>query len=201
MGMQTKMHSEISEEDQLRADLYGFLANQLQSAPDQKHLNLLANLHGDDSAIGEAFRAIARIAGESGPSEISEEYEALFIGMGRGELVPFASYYLTGFLNEKPLAKLRNTMRDLQIVRRDGVAEPEDHVGSLMEMMAGLIVGQYTTPASLEVQREFFETHIQAWAPHFFSDLESAKNSRFYQPVGSIGKLFMEVEATAFKME
>lgn len=201
MGMQSELKSVLSEEDQLRSDLYGFLANQLQSAPDEKRLNLLSNLQGDDSAIGLAFRAVARIAGESNPSEISEEYEALFIGMGRGELVPFASYYLTGFLNEKPLAKLRNTMRELNIERKDGVSEPEDHVGFLMEMMAGLIQGNYSQTSDAAAQKDFFETHIVSWASHFFSDLEGAKNSRLYQPIGSIGKLFMEIESTALKME
>ena len=191
----------IDAEDRMRADLYGMLARVLFSRPDQSQLKNLSALSGDDSDMGRAFNALAKVASATTSDIAGEEYDGLFIGMGRGELLPFGSYYLTGFLNEKPLAKLRSSMRELGIERQKDVKEPEDHIGSLMEMMSNLIIGTYGEPASVTTQREFFATHIEPWAGHFFKDLEAAELSRLYQPVGAIGRLFVETETRAFSME
>lgn len=191
----------ISEEDRLRANIYDFLATYLLAKPDEAGMAAASLLSGDDAEFGKAFSALAHVAGKLSEAEIGDEYDALFIGLGRGELLPYGSYYLTGFLNEKPLAKLRNHMQTLGIERHEDVKDPEDHIGSLMEMMAGLINGRYGEPASIGVQREFFAAHIEPWASHFFKDLEAAESSRFYLPVGTIGRLFMEIEKSAFEME
>ncbi len=197
----TASTKEVSEEDGLRADVYGFLAGYLISRPDADRISAAKSLQGDETAFGRAFSALSRLAGTMTEQEIAEEYDGLFIGLARGELLPYGSYYLTGFLNEKPLAKLRNDMQALGIERREGVNDPEDHIGSLMEMMAGLITGKYADPAPIKIQRDFFMTHIEPWADYFFKDLEAAKLSRFYQPVGKIGRRFMEIEKSAFSME
>ncbi|HEY0834328.1 MAG TPA: molecular chaperone TorD family protein, partial [Azospirillum sp.] len=127
------------------------------------------------------------------------EYNALFIGVVRGELVPYASYYRTGFLNDRPLARVRQDLLTLGIERAPGVAEPEDHVATLCEVMAALIDG--TLGASdLDRQKRFFDRHLAPWAGHFFTDLEHAEAARLYRPVGAIGRLFMDIEAEAFGM-
>ncbi len=131
---------------------------------------------------------------------LEEEYFNLFIGVGQGELLPFGSYYLTGFLNEKPLAALRVDMDELGIGRVEGVKEPEDHIASLCEMMAGMITGAFGEPVSLDRQRAFFDKHIGCWAPRFFEDLQAAESAAFYMPIGSIGSVFMTVESQAFEM-
>lgn len=191
----------IGSEDQMRADLYALLANLLFNPPSQEILDLVCNLDGDQNTeMGQAFDALSVIAGKASLVDIRDEFNGLFIGMGRGELLPYGSYYLTGFLNEKPLATLRNTMRDLGIQKIESVKEPEDHIGRLCEMMSGLILGAYGEPAGLDVQKQFFSDHVGTWAGHFFADLESAKSSRFYQPVGTIGRLFVEIETNAFAM-
>ena len=191
----------ISEEDGMRASLYGLLGSLLFVAPDQKILKSMQGLSGDETEMGQAFNTLAKLAAATDVRTAREEYDGLFIGMGRGELLPYGSYYLTGFLNEKPLAKLRNSMKELGIARSDEVKEPEDHIGSLFEMMGGLISGSYGAPASVARQREFFDTHIEPWAAHFFKDLEEAELSRLYQPVGTIGRLFIGIETDAFSME
>lgn len=190
----------IAEEDRLRADLYNFLGLLLSGPPDEMVLSQTAGLSGDDSDLGEAMKALARVAQLSRPKTLESEYNKLFIGVGRGELLPFASYYLTGFLNEKPLAALRQDMAAQGLQRADNVFEPEDNIASLMEMMAAMIVGRFSAPASLEVQQTFFNKHLRPWAGHFFSDLEAAKTSVFYAPVGTIGRLFMEIEIEAFRL-
>ena len=190
----------IAEEDRLRAEVYDLLAALLADPPTQEKLSALGRLTGDGTAMGKAVETLAKLARNTSASSVEREFTELFIGIGRGELLPFASYYLTGFLNEKPLATLRKDMASLAISRAPNVYEPEDNIASLMEMMAGLIDGRFGTPASLEKQREFFNRHIAPWAAHFFSDLEQAKGSVFYLPVGTVGRTFIGIEKEAFRM-
>jgi TorA maturation chaperone TorD len=126
------------------------------------------------------------------------EYFDLFIGIGRGELVPYESYYLTGFLHERPLARLRADLAALSIERVENHSEPEDHAAILCEIMAGLIAGDFAV--SIERQRHFFDRHLAPWLGRFFADIETTKAAGFYRPVGTIGRLFIEIEAEAFAL-
>ncbi len=191
----------VSAEDRLRADLYNFLGLLLARPASEMLLEQSAALSGDDTPLGQAVAGLARVAKASKPKAVEREFNALFIGLGRGELLPYASYYLTGFLNEKPLARLRGHMAQLGIERNPDVKEPEDHIATLCEIMAGLIRGTYGDPLSVEDQHAFFNTHLATWAGHFFTDLEAAEGSIFYAPVGKIGRAFMEIEIEAFRMD
>ena len=193
--------AEIAEEDRLRADMYNFLGALLAGPPDQALLDQTAGLTGDDTPMGEAINAMARLAERLKPAAVEREFNALFIGLGRGELLPYTSFYLTGFLNEKPLAMLRRDMAALSITRAPNVYEPEDNIASLLEMMGGLITGRFGQVADLAAQARFFNTHLGSWAPHFFADLEVADSSVFYAPVGTAGRVFMEIEREAFRMD
>ncbi|ASP22365.1 chaperone protein TorD [Antarctobacter heliothermus] len=197
---QTAETHQIAEEDRLRADLYNFIGLLLAGPPDEMLLAQTASLTGDETEMGQAIGTLAKLAKVSKPMAVTSEYNKLFIGLARGELLPYASYYLTGFLNEKPLALLRQDMARMGLERADNVFEPEDNVASLMEMMGAVIVGRFGTPAGIDAQKAFFNKHIGPWASHFFGDLEGAKNSVFYSPVGTVGRLFMEIEAEAFRM-
>ncbi len=190
----------LAEEDQLRVNLYRLLARCLSSPIDKPYLSVLSNLHGDDTELGQAFISLAKSASNTNEERAAEEYQNLFIGLGRGELLPYASYYLTGFLNEKPLARLRNDMFPLGIERDPEITEPEDHVGALMDMMAGLIDGSFGEPQPLSIQKKFFENHIAVWTPHFFKDLQTAKEAKLYRPIGRVGEMFIEIEIAAFEM-
>lgn len=192
---------QLTEEDRMRADLYGFLSALLANPPGRELLNRAARLEGDEAtALGQGVQALARVAQGMTPAQVEREFTDLFIGLGRGELLPYASFYMTGFLNEKPLAVLRKDMAALSIRRAASVYEPEDNIASLLEMMGGLISGRFGAPAPLAAQRDFFMRHISPWARHFFTDLEGAKGSVFYAPVGRIGGLFLEIEREAFRM-
>lgn len=191
---------QIAAEDRLRADLYNFLGLLLSAPPDQMLLDQTAGLTGDDSDLGQAIGVLAKLARVTKPKTVESEYTRLFIGLGRGELLPYASYYLTGFLNEKPLATLRQDMAARGLARSETVFEPEDNIASLMEMMGAMIVGRFGTPADLGNQKTFFNRHIGPWAGHFFADLETAKESVFFAPVGTVGRIFMEIEAEAFRL-
>jgi TorA maturation chaperone TorD len=199
-GSEAVAEPAVPEEDRLRADLYRLLAVLLVRPPSRDVLSMCAGLSGDDTPLGRAIAALSRIAGSIPPKAADREYHDLFVGLGRGELMPYGSYYLTGFLHEKPLARLRADMTRLGIGRARDMREPEDNIASLMDMMEGLISGRFGAPRTLGEQREFFNAHIAPWAEHFFKDLEGAEGSVLYAPVGTIGGLFMEIEETAFRM-
>jgi TorA maturation chaperone TorD len=143
-----------------------------------------------------AHAALAEAASEALTRVSEREYFDLFVGFGRGELLPYASYYLTGFLNERPLSRLRGDLASLGIEQAENNFEPEDHAATLCEIMAGLAAGRF--PASPEAQRAFFEKHVTPWMGRLFADLESAASAKFYRLVGSLGRLFLEIEAEAF---
>lgn len=197
----TKPAGTLPEEERLRAELYGLLSRLLARPPTADDLGHLAQLSGDKSELGVGISALARVAAITSPEAAEREYNALFIGLSRGELLPYGSYYLTGFLNEKPLANLRQHMAKLGIKRAKSVKEPEDHIATLCEMMAGLITGAYGHTLSVADQEAFFNTHLATWAEHFFTDLEGAEGSLFYAPIGKIGRAFMTIEIEAFRME
>ena len=190
----------IDEAERLRAHIYALLARCLVRAPDADELNELSKLSGDSSPLGAAIDALAQASKTADAETLKDEYETLFIGVGRGELLPYGSYYLTGFLHEKPLARLRGAFRELGIERDPAVREPEDHIAALMDVMNGMILGLLGEPKSLADQRAFFRDHIQSWAPYFFKDLENAKNATLYRHIGTIGREFIEIEQAAFQM-
>jgi len=189
---------ERDELDLARARHWQLLGLLLRAAPDAPTLALVAGLEGDVSPLGAARAALAAAARETDPEAVEREYHHLFIGVGRGELLPYASYYRTGFLNEKPLASLRADLARLGIERAPGQADPEDHIASLAEVMAGLIAGDFAVePAE---QQHFFTRHLEPWAGRFFADLEAAEAASLFRPVGTIGRQLVEIEATAYTL-
>ena len=193
----------IPEEDMQRASLYGLLARVLAEPMGDETLEVVRALEGqsDKNELGAAFATLGTVAVRTPRGVAEEEFSALFYGDGSGgEILPYASYYLTGFLLEKPLAKLRGDMAVLGIKNSGISKEPEDHIAYLCEIMHGLITGAFNEPASLETQKNFFMTHMAPWAGQFFTDLEGAESATLYMPVGTIGRLFMAIEAEAFEL-
>lgn len=182
--------------DAARAREYALLAALLSCAASNALLGEIARLQGDATPLGRAHAALAEAAAEVPTANIEREYFDLFVGLGRGELLPYGSYYLTGFLNERPLSRLREDLAVLGIERVENQFEPEDHAATLCEIMAGLAGGSF--PASEEAQRAFFEKHVAPWMGRLFADMERAASAKFYRSVGSLGRLFLEIEAEAF---
>lgn len=191
----------ISEEDRARAQIYQLLGALLADPPSSDLLKGLASLQGDETPLGSACKNLAALAERTNPYDAEREFNNLFVGLGRGELLPYGSYYLTGFLNEKPLAELRTDLRSRGIKARSDVKEPEDHIGTLCEIMAGIITGEFPCDSGLPSQKAFFDAHLAKWAGLFFTDLEEAQSAIFYAPVGSLGRAFMAVEADAFAIQ
>jgi TorA maturation chaperone TorD len=186
----------LDEVDGARAREYALLATLLGRSPDALLLKRLAQLRGDATPLGLAHAALGEAAQRAEEDRVGREYFNLFIGLGRGELLPYASYYLTGFLYERPLARLRADLTRLGIEAAPGQPEPEDHAAILCEIMAAL-VGKETSAAA-EADKDIFEKHLSPWIGRFFTDLERSPTANFYACVGALGRTFMEIETEAY---
>jgi len=182
-----------SSDQARRAAFYSLLAGLLRNAPDADVLAYCLSLDTTDqkSELGAAVNTLVLAAKHSDPQRLKEEFHDLFIGLGRGELVPYGSWYQTGFLMERPLGQLRADLAKLGFERSDDVHEPEDHIAALMEVMAMLIY----EGAPQEQQRLFFETHISSWAKDFMKDLSVAETATFYRSVARLGSAFVAIES------
>lgn len=184
--------------DAARANTYRLLARLLSAPATEELFGILrridgAGLSGDrDAALAAAWQTL-KLAGERATAEaVEDEYHALFIGLTRGELVPYASWYLTGFMMDQPLVILRRDLAALGFERREGVHEPEDHVSAVCETMSLIVDDGGETP--FESQRNFFNGHVAPWVGRFFIDLQEAPAARFYRAVGQLGEQFIDLE-------
>jgi len=188
----------IDEVEVARAAEYALLSALLARAPDAEFLARLARLRADAGPLGLAHAALAEAAAATTAERVGREFFNLFIGLGRGELMPYGSYYISGFLYERPLARLREDLGRLGIARAENNAEPEDHAAILCEIMAGLAGGKFPAPAGAD--RALFEKHLAPWIGHFFADLERAAEADFYRRIGTLGRVFINIETEAFAL-
>jgi len=192
--------SSLPEEQQQRAAFYGLIAAMLRSAPDREMLQRVAQLSavtGPQDELGLSMSMLGLAARSSTPEAVDDEFHDLFIGIGRGELMPYASWYLTGFLMEKPLGELRDHLSQLGFQRNPQVCEPEDHLAALCEVMAMLI--QEDRP--FDEISQFFEAHLATWCDRFFDDLCNADGAVFYRNLGRFGTAFLSLESRYFSMQ
>ncbi len=184
----------------LRAAVYRLLAKLLVAPPDTELLETLAALEPrepDDAPLAPAWRRLASASAAASPGALDDEYHTLFVGLGRGELLPYGSWYRTGSLLDRPLAVLRRDLRELGLERRGDCGEAEDHAGAVCEAMSVLAAaGQ----RPLHEQRDFFGSHAGSWLPDFFHDLRTASGASFYAAVGELGERFMAFEADYLNM-
>lgn len=185
----------LPEGEAVRANAYSLLGALLATPPGEEVLALLRQIEpesGSDQRDMASAWACLRLAAERAKvASLEDEYHDLFIGIGRGELMPYASWYMTGFLMDRPLAVLRGDLAELGVKRRDDVKEPEDHIAALCETMAMLTTSE---EHDIAVQRRFFRVHLEPWAKTFFVDLQKAGSARFYKAVGQFGEQFVNFE-------
>jgi len=184
------------EAGRVRAETYTLLAALLSAPPGRALLDALKDIGApvDESAesADAVWRPLRAAAAQATPEALEDEYHDLFIGLGRGEVVPFGSWHLTGFLMEQPLSDLRDDLKALGIEADAAQKDPEDHIAALCESMALLIRADDIDEAR---ERRFFARHIEPWAGRFFAELRAAKSANFYRAVGALGGRFVEVEA------
>jgi TorA maturation chaperone TorD len=197
-GQSNARMNSIDDIGTLRAQEYLLLAALLRRPATAELLSKLAAITGDASPLGLAHIGLAEAAQSSNERAAGREFFNLFIGVGRGELLPYASFYLTGFLNERPLGRVREDLVKLGIERAEGNHDPEDHIATLLETMAGLANGDIA--AEPDVEQAFFERHLKPWALRFFADLAVAPSSDFYRAVAGVGHAFLAIEAEAYTL-
>ena len=191
-------------EDTARADLYGLLATLLYRAPDAALLHHIAanRAIGEDAAttLGEAWNDLCDAASIATAAETADEYQELFIGVGKPEVLLYGSYYQTGFLNERPVVALRDDLARYGLVRQDNVSETEDHIATLCEVMRFLVAGEDAGVSNLAEQQHFFARHVQSWVETLCDAMAAHPQARFYVQVAALLKAFMAVEAIALDM-
>jgi len=195
----------IEPEDQVRADFYALLANVFYRAPDARLLQAMvvsAEPAGDAAdELSRAWNALAAASGVVTPDALEEEYQSLFIGVGRPPVMLFGSFYLAGFMNEKPLAELRGALKQLGYARDPSVTEPEDHLAAICDVMRAMILGDVASaPASVEVQREFFTRHLKPWVFQCCTAITENEKANYYMRVADFARAFFEIETQAFEM-
>jgi TorA maturation chaperone TorD len=197
---ESRLHTSkgVDDVDSARAQEYALLATLLSHSPDTEMIGRLAVLGGDTSSLGMVHAALGEAASRMDEESVGREYFDLFIGLGSGLLLPYASHYLAGAVYGRPLARLRNTLQQLGIEKAAERSEPEDHVAILCEIMAGLVDGGIAARPGAD--REFFEEQLAPWIRRFFVDLERAQSADFYARVGTFGRIFIEVETEAFAL-
>lgn len=190
-----------NQEQQYRASAYALFAALLRTSPDQNMLDRVAGLTQETQREGDNLLITMSALGLSAriltPTAIEDEYQDLFIGLGKGEVVPYGSWYLTGFLMEKPLSDLRDDLDRLGYERSEETSEPEDHAAALFEVISLMI----SDGASISAQKNFFQSHMANWLGRFFSDLTEAKSAIFYKAVGRFGLAFIAFENEYFSMQ
>jgi TorA maturation chaperone TorD len=191
-----------TEEDAARANLYGLLARLLYVPPDAALLQAIASadeIAAPESPLAASWHGLQAASEVMNVEAAEEEYGRLFIGLGQGEVMPYLSWHLTGFLMEEPLAKLRDDLAELGLARAVEVSEPEDHIAALCEVMRWLATGDAeTAPGALARQRAFFARHLQPWYARFADALEAAPSANYYRAVARLLKDFLDIEAQAF---
>lgn len=194
---QAKMTA-LDDVDQARSIAYALIGRLLWRAPDHDILSQVSRLNGEATPFGTALSNLADAARRSDAGSVAQSFFRIFIGVGRGEILPYASYYLTGFLNDRPLAKVRADLVAIGVSRSERAFEPEDHIAILFDVMSGLISGAY--PDRPIDQELFFARHLAPWAARFFADLESLPDAGLYAAVGTVGRTLIEIETQAFSM-
>lgn len=195
----------VAQEDVARADMYALIARLLY-APDGQLLRAIATTdeivaETANAPLAEAWHALAAAAEACDTQVVKDEYEKLFIGVGRPEVMLFGSYYLAGFMMEKPLALLRDDLAQMGLARNESVHEPEDHLSALCDVMRYLITGDENRDAAdLEQQKQFFARHIQTWYQRFCDAVLETEAANFYKHVARFIKVFFNIEVESFEM-
>ena len=204
------LHNEAPEnrgvlpEDQARAEVYALLSNLFYRPPSKELLQAIATSNsmcndGTDSGYCRAWRALQQAAASADAEAVIEEFDAAFISTGRPPVMLYGSFYLAGFLNEKPLAYLRDELVQMGLTRRGNSHESEDHISALCDVMCFLIVGDHDTPpAALDAQRDFFLRHVKTWYAQLCDAVSGASEIHFYKHVAQFARVFFDLENESF---
>jgi TorA maturation chaperone TorD len=192
------------DEETARAEVYGLLAALFYEPPTPE---LLAQLRVavtqapvEGSLLEESWRDVVASARDRSDAQIAQEHEKLFGGVGKPEVYVYASHYLSGFLNEKPLVRLRQDLAKLGLARDETMPETEDHFAYCCEVMRFLIAGDDVSISNLTQQKAFFGDHLQAWAAQMCDAISAHPSAMFYAKLAAFASTFLEIEQQGFDL-
>ncbi|MEZ8195690.1 MULTISPECIES: TorD/DmsD family molecular chaperone [Vibrio] len=195
------MNVELEQDQSLRIDIYLLIAQLLRESPSQDLLHFLTEieLNQGTQPMAIAWAKLKSAAQAGDVSKIEEEFQDLFIGVGRGEVVPFGSWHIAGALMEKPLSDLRQSLAELGFERNEDVKEPEDHMAALCEVMSLLIESSNDEPkAAFAIQKKFFNQHISPWYLSLVNHIQQSKSADFYLAVAALIEGYLSLEQVNF---
>ena len=196
--------SHALDEETARAEVYGLLSQLYYQAPGEELLGQLqvAVTEAPDAGgfLEEPWRELVACARSLSQAQIATEYTGLFGGVGKPEVYLFGSHYLSGFLNEKPLVRLRDDLTELGLARSEAMPETEDHVAYVFEVMRFLIAGDDVAVSNLTRQQAFFTQHVQSWLPALCQTLQGHPRAVFYARLSAFTEAFISVEAQGFDL-
>jgi TorA maturation chaperone TorD len=191
-------------EELARAELYGLLSRLWHAAPDEALLaqfRVAVTQAPEPGGFLEApWAELVATLRATTPAQAAVEHEALFHGVGKPEVFAYGSFYLSGFLNERPLAALRDDLARLGLTRDAQSLETEDHIAYVLEVMRWLIAGDDAALCNLEQQRRFFRAHLQPWAEQLCEAVLAHPQARTWRAVAAFTAAFMQVETQGFDL-
>ena len=205
MSTQALQFASADDSEELaRAELYGLLARLWIAPPDAEMLQRFAvevtQAPQPDAFLEGPWQTLVAAMRATTPQQAGEEYDALFLGVGKPEVFLFGSFYLTGFLHEKPLAQLRTDLAALGLMRDEQRGETEDHIAALCEVMRYLIAGDDVGVCNLEQQRRFFRAHLQPWVEKLCDAVEAQPRAEVYRALAGLTRAFVQVEIQGFDL-
>jgi TorA maturation chaperone TorD len=192
------------DEETARAEVYGLLAALYYAPPS---VDLMAQLRvavtqapHEGGLLEESWRELVAASRDMTDAQAAAEYTQLFGGVGKPEVYLFGSHYLSGFLNEKPLVRLRTDLAKMGIERDEAMAETEDHLAYCCEVMRFLIAGDDVAISNLTQQKDFFGKHVQPWVMQLCDALQSHPRAKLYAKLAEFTRVFVSVEQQGFDM-
>ena len=200
-----QFHKAPAPEEAARGDFYALLARLLHAAPDGAMLASLAaadRLPPDaDPALSKAWEELSLASSVMDADAASEEYDLLFVGIGKAPVSIYAGFYTGAFAIDHPRVRLQAELAAFGLEHRR-TTEPEDHFATLLDVMRVLVAGGAgRSPADIDEQRRFFEVYLESAAPRFFDAVAASDKSNYYRKVAALGLAFMAIESESFELD
>jgi TorA maturation chaperone TorD len=194
-------------EDLARADLYGLIARLFHQAPDQPLLDQIAasipvgqEVKAEDAPLGKVWHTLVELVKSNPAQAWQDEFDLNFISVGRPNIILNGSFYMAGHLNERPLVEIRRALEEFGLEAAEEIAETEDHISAVCEVMRYLIAGDDVEVSNLTNERAFFNAHIRPWYEDLCVAIEDIPEMRLYQSVAALTREFLDIESQSFDM-
>jgi len=198
-----EIHRPLAAEEAARANFYALLARLFHSGADGALLRSLAEaepIEGDE-ALSRAWAELSLASAAMDADAAAEEYDAVFVGVGKAAVSIYAGYYTGAEAIDHPRVRLQADFAAFGLERR-GMTEPEDHFATLFDVMRVLVAGGAGRgPAAIEEQKRFYEAYLESGAAKFFNAVMACAKANYYRKVAALGLAFVAIESESFELD